>query len=120
MPCEHVKADLEARVRSFPPSYLLAPIAGEIFDNVELCKERLQGWALSQGFAIVPPSILPSSHYAAAASNGLCVSHTYSILPNSHAYTTSKSPCSSHPHTILLEGQIRVMKCSDLLQIWST
>ena len=53
---EHVKADLEARVRSFPPSYLLAPIAGEVFDNLELCKERLQGWALSQGFAIVRTS----------------------------------------------------------------
>jgi hypothetical protein len=53
---EHVKADLEARVRSFPSYYLLAPIAGEVFDNVELCKERLQGWALSQGFAIVRTS----------------------------------------------------------------
>jgi len=53
---EHIKADLEARVRSFPPSYLLAPIAGEVFDNLELCKERLQGWALSQGFAIVRTS----------------------------------------------------------------
>jgi hypothetical protein len=35
---------------------LLAPITGEVFDNVELCKERLQGWALSQGFAIVRTS----------------------------------------------------------------
>jgi hypothetical protein len=49
----HVKAGLEARVRSLPPSYLLAPITGEVFENVQLCRERLQGWALSQGFAIV-------------------------------------------------------------------
>jgi hypothetical protein len=53
---EHIKADLEARIRSFPSSYLLAPITGEVFNNVELCKERLQGWVLSQGFAIVRTS----------------------------------------------------------------
>jgi hypothetical protein len=53
---EHIKADLEARVWSFPPFYLLALVAGEIFDNLELCKERLQGWALSQGFAIIRTS----------------------------------------------------------------
>ena len=53
---DHVKSDLEARVRSFPPSFLLAPVAGEVFDNPDVCKERLQGWALSQGFAIVQKS----------------------------------------------------------------
>ena len=53
---EHVKSYLEARVRSFPPSFLLAPVAGEIFDNPDVCKERLQGWALSQGFAIIQKS----------------------------------------------------------------
>jgi hypothetical protein len=53
---EHIKSDLEARVRSFPPSFLLAPIAGEVFDNPDVCKERLQGWALSQSFAIVQKS----------------------------------------------------------------
>jgi hypothetical protein len=47
---EHVKVELEARVRSFPPSCLLAPVAGEVFDNPDVCQERLQGWALSQGF----------------------------------------------------------------------
>jgi MULE transposase domain len=53
---EHVKPELEARVRSFPPSFLQAPIAGEVFDNPDVCQERLQGWALSQGFAIVRKS----------------------------------------------------------------
>lgn len=52
----HTKTDLEARVRSFPPSFLLAPAAGEVFDNADTCQERLQGWALSQGFAIVRTS----------------------------------------------------------------
>jgi hypothetical protein len=53
---EHVKPELEARVRSFPPSFLQALIAGEVFDNSDVCQERLQGWALSQGFAIVRKS----------------------------------------------------------------
>ena len=50
---EHVKRELETRIRSFPPSFLLAPVAGEVFENGDVCKERLQGWALLQGFAIV-------------------------------------------------------------------
>ena len=53
---EHVKAELEARVRSFPSSFLLAPTPGEVFDNPDVCYERLQGWTLSQGFAIVRTS----------------------------------------------------------------
>lgn len=53
---EHVKSDLEARIRSFPPSFLLTPVAGEVFDNPNLCKERLQSWTLSQSFAIVQKS----------------------------------------------------------------
>ena len=53
---EHIKPVLEARVRSFPASFLLAPVAGEVFENPDLCQERLQGWALSQGFAIVRTS----------------------------------------------------------------
>lgn len=51
-----VRADLEARVRSLPASYLEEPLDNEVFENVELCRERLQGWALSQGFAIVQKS----------------------------------------------------------------
>lgn len=53
---EHVESDLKARVRSFPPSFLLALVASEVFDNPDVCKERLQGWALSQGFAIIKTS----------------------------------------------------------------
>jgi hypothetical protein len=53
---EHVKSDLKAHVRSFSPPFLLALVAGEVFDNPDVCKERLQGWALSQGFAIVQKS----------------------------------------------------------------
>jgi hypothetical protein len=53
---EHVKKELETRKRSFPPSFLLAPVAGEVFESGDVCEERLQGWALSQGFAIVRKS----------------------------------------------------------------
>jgi hypothetical protein len=38
---EHVKIKLETRVRSFPPSFLLAPVDGEVFDNADVCQERL-------------------------------------------------------------------------------
>ena len=38
---EHVKIELKTRVRSFPPSFLLAPVDGEVFDNVDVCHERL-------------------------------------------------------------------------------
>jgi hypothetical protein len=53
---QHVKIELETRVRSFPSSFLLAPVDGEVFENADLCQERLQGWALSQGFAIIRTS----------------------------------------------------------------
>ena len=53
---EHAKAELELRVRSLPSSFLVAPVDGEVFENAALCQERLQGWALSQGFAIVRKS----------------------------------------------------------------
>jgi hypothetical protein len=53
---EHVKTELETRIRSFPPSFLLALVAGEVFKNRDVCKERLQGWALSQGLVIVRKS----------------------------------------------------------------
>ena len=53
---EHIKAELEVRVRSFPPSFLLISTFGEVFDNLDVCQERLQGWALLQGFVIVRTS----------------------------------------------------------------
>jgi hypothetical protein len=38
---EHVKAELEARIRSFSSSFLLAPADGEVFDNADVYQERL-------------------------------------------------------------------------------
>jgi hypothetical protein len=34
---EHVKTDLEARVRSLPSSFLNVPVAGEVFDSADVC-----------------------------------------------------------------------------------
>ena len=50
---EHLKSELERRVRSLPSFFLLPPIAGEVFINPDVCQERLQDWTLSQGFVIV-------------------------------------------------------------------
>ena len=52
----HVKSELETRVRSLPPSFLAPPAVGEVFENPDLCQERLQGFALSQGFVIIRQS----------------------------------------------------------------
>ena len=52
----HLRGEVEARVRAFPPSFLEEPVDGEVFDNVELCRERLQGFAFSQGFTVVQTS----------------------------------------------------------------
>ena len=43
---EHVKIELEARVRSLPPFFLLFPIASEVFKDPDTCQERLQDWIL--------------------------------------------------------------------------
>ncbi|ERF69261.1 hypothetical protein EPUS_03965 [Endocarpon pusillum Z07020] len=52
----HLRGEVEARVRAFPPAFLNEPSNGEVFDNVELCRERLQGFAFAQGFAITQQS----------------------------------------------------------------
>jgi hypothetical protein len=38
---EHVKPELERRVRSLPSSFLLPPVAGELFVNADVYQERL-------------------------------------------------------------------------------
>jgi hypothetical protein len=52
----YIRRDIEARMRAFPPSFFEEPANGEVFDNVELCRERLQGFAFTQDFAIVQKS----------------------------------------------------------------
>jgi hypothetical protein len=40
---EHVKFDLEEHVQSFPPSFLLPPVAGEVFENPDVCQAHNEG-----------------------------------------------------------------------------
>ena len=43
-------------VEALPEAYLLPPQAGEEFGSPESCMRRLQGYALSKGFAVVKVS----------------------------------------------------------------
>jgi hypothetical protein len=36
-----------------PPSYLLPPRIGEVFNNLDDCQSRLRGFALAEGFDVV-------------------------------------------------------------------
>jgi hypothetical protein len=49
----HHRAAVERMVNALPPSYLLPPISGELFDSLEHCNRRLRGWALAEGFDII-------------------------------------------------------------------
>jgi hypothetical protein len=44
---------VEDAVESFDDAWLLSPIEGEIFESGKACLARLQGFALSRGFAVV-------------------------------------------------------------------
>ena len=50
---KHLIAVLERAVNALPPAWLLQPTTGEVFDSIEHCKRRLQGYALAEGFEIV-------------------------------------------------------------------
>ena len=49
----HIVPILEQAVLALPHSFLILLASGELFDNREDCLKRLQGYALSAGFAIV-------------------------------------------------------------------
>jgi hypothetical protein len=50
---KHLVAVLERAVNALPSAWLLQPITGEVFDSIEYCKRRLQGYALAEGFDVV-------------------------------------------------------------------
>ena len=52
----HAAVRIERAVQALPDKYLRPPQTGEVFDSAEACLHRLQGFALSQGFAIVKAS----------------------------------------------------------------
>ena len=49
----HLRTMVEDAVEAFDSAWLLPPQQGELFDNPKACLRRLQGYALSQGFAVV-------------------------------------------------------------------
>ena len=57
LPCPlHPRSLVENTVQSFDDAWLLPPQNGELFDSGKACLDRLQGFALSQGFAVVTTS----------------------------------------------------------------
>jgi hypothetical protein len=50
---KHAKPAWLHAIRALPPAWLVAPATGEIFKSKEDCYQRLQGWALFEGFAVV-------------------------------------------------------------------
>ena len=49
----HLIAVLERAVNALPSEWLLPPRTGEIFDSIEHCRRRLQGYSLAEGFEVV-------------------------------------------------------------------
>ena len=49
----HLRKQVEDVAESFNPDWLLPPMNGEVFDSFQECFARLQGYAFSQGFAVV-------------------------------------------------------------------
>ena len=56
----HIIPILEQAVLALPHSFLIPPAIGELFENKEDCLKRLQGYALSAGFAVVQTSRGPN------------------------------------------------------------
>src|SRR5450759_1445975 len=52
----HLRQLVEDAVESFDNVWLLPPVEGELFDSGKACLARLQGFALSRGFAVVTTS----------------------------------------------------------------
>ena len=40
-------------MNALPPVWLLQLATGEIFDSIEYCRRRLQGYVLAEGFDVV-------------------------------------------------------------------
>jgi hypothetical protein len=50
---DHAKPAWLRAVGALPPAWLIAPATGEVFEGKDNCYQRLQAWALLQGFAVV-------------------------------------------------------------------
>ena len=45
----HLHPALERAIAAIPTPWLLAPKSGEVFESKDMCKKRLQAFALAQG-----------------------------------------------------------------------
>jgi hypothetical protein len=52
----HIVLILEQAVLALPYSFLIPLVRGELFDDKEDCMKRIQGYALSAGFAVIQTS----------------------------------------------------------------
>ncbi|KAL9099321.1 MAG: hypothetical protein Q9187_009514, partial [Circinaria calcarea] len=50
---DHYRGVVERHVATFPPTWRVPPINGEVFPSFNACLDRLQGWAFMEGFAVV-------------------------------------------------------------------
>jgi hypothetical protein len=50
---DHAKPAWLRAIRALPPAWLIAPATGEIFEGKDNCHQRLNGWGLFEGFAVV-------------------------------------------------------------------
>jgi hypothetical protein len=68
----HQRSTFDRAVAALPTSFLRFPVTGEVFGSKAECKARLQGFALSQGFAVV---VGKSSQDGTPRAEFLCIHH---------------------------------------------
>ena len=49
----HQRGTFDRTIEAIPPAFLRVSTTGEVFESAAACKVRLQGFSLSQGFAVV-------------------------------------------------------------------
>jgi len=73
----HQRSTFDRVVAALPNNFLNYPVTGEVFESKAECKARLQGFALSQGFAVV---IGKSSQDGTPRAEFLCIHHGTATL----------------------------------------
>ena len=49
----HYRAVVERIINTYPPSYLIPPASGEIFDSLEESNRKIREYILTEGFDII-------------------------------------------------------------------
>jgi hypothetical protein len=68
----HQRGTYDRAIAALPPGFLEFPVTGEVFESKVGCKVRLQGFSLSQGFAVV---VGKSSQDGTPRAEFLCIHH---------------------------------------------